>query len=101
MATKEPDASITSATSEATALLNAAFSDLAKTVGVKAAVEPRVFFPNGIELISITVSVSAVKVELKVAGEKGISALLVSGSEGNDRVTQENTGHQEPGSTNV
>src|SRR5262245_60497155 len=81
MASKVTKGSITSAESEAKAILEAALDKLRTAVKPEtpgAATEPRVFFPNGIELISITVSIGAVKVELKVAGEKGIKGLLES-----------------------
>ena len=34
--------------------------------------EHPLFFPNGIELIDVTVTVSGIKAEIKIAGEKGL-----------------------------
>ena len=33
------------------------------------------FFPNGIELIKLTISIGKVSIEFKIAGEKGVSGL--------------------------
>ena len=55
--------------------------------------KPRVFFPNGIELISITVKLfSEVEIIFKVAGPKPISAILNSGEikvEHTDKIVKE------------
>jgi len=79
MANKETRGSIASGADEAKVLLVTALQEFRKAVAAatdETTAEPRVFFPNGIELISIKVTVSAVTVELKVAGEKGIKGLL-------------------------
>jgi hypothetical protein len=60
-------------------LLSSALSDLMKATQAQAGDTPRLFFPGGIELISITVDVlSKVKLVFKVAGAEGISGLLSS-----------------------
>lgn len=60
-------------------LLSCALTELTKTTQTQIGETPRLFFPHGIELISITVNVlSKVVVEFKVAGAEGISGLLNS-----------------------
>jgi hypothetical protein len=72
------DQTITLVSSEAQKLLTEAFKNLKSAASVKEAVEPpRLFFPNGIELIYIKLEAglsekTKVAVELKIAGEKGI-----------------------------
>jgi hypothetical protein len=71
-------ATITSAKDAAKEVLIATFDELGGKAEPKDKEKPRLFFPNGIELISITVDVSGIKVEIKVAGEKGVKGLLES-----------------------
>ena len=72
------DQTITLVSSEAQKLLIEAFKNLKSAASVKDAAEPpRLFFPNGIELIYIKLEAglsekTKVAVELKIAGEKGI-----------------------------
>ncbi len=47
-------------------------SILQKAASAKDAADPRLFFPNGIELIDIVVKLTPPDVEVKIAGEKGI-----------------------------
>ena len=76
---KRTDVAIASASSAAKELLSSALNELKNVLLARVKEQPRLFFPNGIELISITVKVSAVEVEFKAAGEKGISGLVDSG----------------------
>ena len=58
----------------------AVFENLKSNAGVKADGPTRLFFPNGIELISVIVKVNAkegIDVEVKIAGEKGIKGSAV------------------------
>lgn len=52
------------------------FENLKTGAAVKADGQPRLFFPNGIELIDVTVDAGVksggIKITVKVAGEKGI-----------------------------
>jgi hypothetical protein len=73
---------ITNAKDTASELLTSALNDLRNTCKVEEGEEPRLFFPNGIELISITLSVSKISLEFKVAGAAGISGLMNSGGIG-------------------
>lgn len=74
------DPTITLVSAEAQKLLNEAFKNLKSAASVKEAAEPpRLFFPNGIELIYIKLEAgltekTKVSVELKIAGEKGLKA---------------------------
>jgi hypothetical protein len=56
-------------------------SDVFVKLKDSAAVTPRLFFPNGIELIDVSVSVGltakGIEVKVKIAGEKGIGSLLI------------------------
>jgi hypothetical protein len=56
-------------------VLNSAFDNLGKGAAVKGDA-PRLFFPQGIELISISVKVGAVEITLEVAGAAGIKKTL-------------------------
>lgn len=62
---------ITDAQQTAINVLNAAFTNL-KQDGTAKSDAPRLFFPNGIELISITVKLTPVEVTLEIAGAAGI-----------------------------
>jgi hypothetical protein len=55
-------------------LLQKTLTDLKGSVATHAAGEPRLFFPNGIELISVVVKIGPADVEVTIAGEKGIKA---------------------------
>jgi hypothetical protein len=68
----------TAAIESAKELFSAAFDELRKAASQDKKEETRIFFPNGIELISITLDVFKVKVEFKVAGAAGIKGLLES-----------------------
>ena len=59
-------------------LLSKGINDLKNIEKAQKDGDSRWFFPNGIELISIKVTVSKIDVEFKVAGAKGISDLLNS-----------------------
>src|SRR5690349_15697767 len=62
-------------------VLGAVFNNLKDSATVKAEGQTRLFFPNGIELISVTLKVNAkdgVDVEVKVAGEKGIKMVAAA-----------------------
>lgn len=60
-------------------LLSSALSELKNVAETQPSATPRLFFPNGIELISITVKLlSDIDIVFKVAGAKGISGLLNS-----------------------
>jgi len=65
-------------------VLTSVFESLKNNVGVKADGPTRLFFPNGIELISVIVKVNVkdgIDVEVKIAGEKGIKGtVLVEGA---------------------
>ena len=64
-------------------VLGAVFSNLKDSATVKAEGQTRLFFPNGIELISVTLKVNAkdgIDVEVKVAGEKGIKTVAAARS---------------------
>ena len=52
------------------------FDKLATHGAVKVDGQPTLFFPNGIELIPITVEVGVMEVDVKVAGEKGVKGPL-------------------------
>jgi len=85
---KKVDQTITLVSSEAQKLLVEVFKNLKSAASVKAAEPPRLFFPNGIELIYIKFEAglsekTKVVVELKIAGEKGIKG-LASESEQDD-----------------
>ena len=56
-------------------ILSAVFDNLKTNAGVKVDGPVRLFFPNGIELISVIVKVNVqdgIDIEVKVAGEKGV-----------------------------
>ena len=53
-------------------LLQKIIAELKSTASAEKAGEERLFFPHGIELISLTVKVPPADVELTIAGEKGI-----------------------------
>lgn len=60
-------------------LLSSALAELKNVAETQASTTPRLFFPSGIELISITVRLlSDIDIIFKVAGAKGISGLLNS-----------------------
>jgi hypothetical protein len=65
------------------AVLVAVFENLKNNANVKGEGPTRLFFPNGIELISLIVKVNlkdGVDVEIKIAGEKGVKGTaLVQG----------------------
>ena len=66
-------------------VLAAVFENLKSNAAVKADGTTRLFFPNGIELISVIVKVNVkdgIDVELKIAGEKGIKGTLIEGASG-------------------
>jgi hypothetical protein len=63
-------------------IISVAFDELAKNAKPGAGEQPRLFFPNGIELMLFTFEVSGVKVEFRVAGAAGIKALLQSDETG-------------------
>lgn len=74
----ETDPTITASAGEAEKLLKTTLSEL--RAAAVADERERIFFPSGIELISITISVGqSVKLELKVAGEKGLAGLYSFG----------------------
>lgn len=76
MVANETNVPITKAKLDPNQLLSTALKELKETVFDKERKDSRLFFPNGIELISITVRVDKyVDIELKVAGEKGIKGL--------------------------
>lgn len=94
---KMTNVTIKSARDGAKELLSTALKEFEKTARAEEGEKPRLFFPNGIELISIIVRVSGVDVELKVAGKAGINSLLHSGEIGVDltgKVGEEATGKQ-------
>ena len=68
----ETDVTITSASGAAKEILSSALNNLRKTALSEQEGQSKLFFPNGIELVSITVQVATVKVEFEVAGEKGL-----------------------------
>jgi len=73
------EVAITSAAREsAKELFSAAFDELRKAASQDKKEGTRIFFPNGIELISITLDVFKVKIEFKVAGAAGVKGLLQS-----------------------
>lgn len=83
MVAKKTNAPITKAKQDPNQLLSTALKELKQTVFDKERQDPRLFFPKGIELISITVKVDKyVDVELKVAGAEGIKALWDSKESG-------------------
>jgi len=53
-------------------LLQKMLTDLKGAAAAKGAGEARLFFPNGIELISLVVKVGPADVEVTIAGEKGV-----------------------------
>jgi hypothetical protein len=60
-------------------VLAAVFENLKTSAGVKADGPTRLFFPNGIELISVVVKLNVkegIDVEVKIAGEKGIKGAI-------------------------
>jgi hypothetical protein len=57
----------------AKAVLSNLFDNLKGNAAVLADQQTRLFFPNGIELIMITVKIGTIDIELKIAGAKGIS----------------------------
>lgn len=66
-------------------LLSATLKELKQTVFDNDRQDSKLFFPNGIELILIKVKVDKyVDVELRVAGEKGVKALLNPNESGLD-----------------
>jgi len=77
-----PDPVIVAASGQAQKLLAEAFRQLKGTGTAEAAAEPtRLFFPNGIELISVKVQAGLpakplVSVEPKIAGEKGLKSTM-------------------------
>lgn len=71
---------IKTATSQLTRLLDQSFSNLKSVATFKEDGKPRLFFPSGIELIFVKLTVGlpekpVVAVEVKIAGEKGIKAI--------------------------
>ena len=71
-------------------VLDAVFENLKSNAGVKADGSTRLFFPNGIELISVVFKVNAkdgIDVEVKVAGEKGIKGTSVVGGARRARIS--------------
>ena len=65
--------------------LKTAFTELKESVFDSREEGPRLFFPNGIELISITLKVDKYfEVEFKVAGAEGVKGLLESKKSGLD-----------------
>src|SRR5262249_23067582 len=55
--------------------LDSVFEKLKNSAGIKGDGPVRLFFPNGIELISVALNVNAkdgIRVEVKIAGEKGV-----------------------------
>jgi hypothetical protein len=88
---------ITSTKESAKEIIQTAVTELAKYQKTEEGEKTRYFFPNGIELISITVDVSGIKVVITVAGEKGIKPSARSEQIGRDpwdEVTQEVTEKQ-------
>ena len=69
---------ITSAKEEAGELLSTALNELRKAAMAKDDEGKRLFFPNGIELISIGLTLKNITLEFKVAGAEGIKGLLNS-----------------------
>src|SRR5262245_13799203 len=60
-------------------VIAALFENLKTNAGVPADGSTRLFFPNGIELISVIVKVNVkdgVDIEVKVAGEKGVKSAV-------------------------
>jgi hypothetical protein len=53
-------------------LLDGIITEFKRTAADKDAAEPRLFFPNGIELIQVIVKVGPADVEVKIAGQKGV-----------------------------
>ena len=85
MVAKKTNATSTKAKEDANELLKTAFKELKETVLDSRGEDPRLFFPNGIELISITLNVvKYVEIEFKIAGAAGIKALLESKEAGVD-----------------
>ena len=54
---------------------------LSNAADVRAGVGKVIFFPNGIELIQLTVTVSEFTVEVKVAGEKAPTTFALEAAE--------------------
>lgn len=67
------DARISSASSAAKDILSSALNNLKGAALSDENGQPRLFFPEGIELIEITVEVAGVKVGFKVAGKEGFA----------------------------
>jgi hypothetical protein len=61
-----------SAADVANAVVTHIVDKLAGAKDVATGREHPLFFPNGIELIDVTVTVSGIKAEIKIAGEKGL-----------------------------
>jgi hypothetical protein len=62
-------------------ILEKFFQNLGASAAVKGEAGPRFFFPGGIELIDVTVTVNVkegIKVQVKVAGEKGLKGTAAS-----------------------
>ena len=58
----------------ATQVLEALFANLKAHAQVAADEPSRLFFPNGIELISVSVKVTPIEITLTVAGAKGVKS---------------------------
>jgi len=72
-------------TREVQELFKCAFEEI-RTASTEGDVVAGKFFPNGIELISITVKVATVAIEFKVAGPKAVTALEIPGDDGTTMV---------------
>ena len=64
-------------------LLQKILTDLRGSATKQAADEPRLFFPHGIELISVVVKIGPADVEVTIAGEKGVKSAAVASGLGN------------------
>jgi hypothetical protein len=69
---QSPSIAASDVTDAVQSLLQKILTDLKGSATAAAAGEPRLFFPNGIELISVVAKVGPADVEVKIAGEKGI-----------------------------
>lgn len=68
---------------EAQKLLAKAFGELKRAVSTTSAAGDTLFFPNGIEVISLTIKVARYfEITFKVAGEKGVSGLVEGSNAG-------------------
>ena len=67
------DPSIGEVEKSANSVLSSIFDNLKANATVLGDQQPRLFFPNGIELITITVKIGTIDIELEIAGAKGIS----------------------------